>query len=668
MNEIKDIAMSGSWLEDALPWWVKELLGYGPGEEVNYRTLGEKVAEKAKEVKKIATTGSWIEDATPWWVKELLGYGPGETANYATLAQKVGEKTSEVKAIAMTGSWIQNATPQWIKELLGYGPGEEVNYTTLASKVLNRIEEVKVAAMTGAWINNITPYWIKELMGYGPGETANYQTLASKILDKTAEVSVMAITGSWINNVTPNWIKELMGYGPGETANYSTLAAKVLQKADEVRVAAMTGSWISNVMPTWLKGLLGYGPGLPITYSTIAERFRTRIDEIVSIAKSGEWLEDLTPDWIKRILGSSGSTTTTSTGFSGFGGPPTPAANTPPPGGGITNVPNPDSGGITNVPNPDSDPVENMPGGMGGGTPNPTAAEDYLRGNITREEYQARQNQGPTYDADTGTLTGSEPDPLAGIHANAPLTRWADLLSGDPDQVRFTSEMMNMLTGGDRATMERFQQLPPEFYQSNITGVDERWQPILDDYEKKLEAGHEEFDAYDDELTERYGDSDQRHRDRTQNQYVYKRRAAWASMVRRWQERITSTEMDRGRERKNVGDRTDRYTLDRRKFILRLMGFDTSGHDDDLGGAAEGGTVNDPGLLWTGERGRELLNLPKHATITPLDRLNPATAGVSGQPQVINIDVHIGNKKIERLVFESINGVIRQAAPRLFEG
>jgi len=55
-----------------------------------------------------------------------------------------------------------------------------------------------------------------------------------------------------------------------------------------------------------------------------------------------------------------------------------------------------------------------------------------------------------------------------------------------------------------------------------------------------------------------------------------------------------------------------------------------------IAGLAEGGTLTTSGSVLVGERGAEILNLPRGASVVPLDR---ATSGGSGET-IINIELN----------------------------
>jgi hypothetical protein len=72
-------------------------------------------------------------------------------------------------------------------------------------------------------------------------------------------------------------------------------------------------------------------------------------------------------------------------------------------------------------------------------------------------------------------------------------------------------------------------------------------------------------------------------------------------------------------------------------------------------GQANGGTTIRPGLSWVGEKGPELMHMPRGASVIPLDRM-----GSSGGGNVFNINVSAGMGADGAAVGEQIVNAIRR--------
>lgn len=76
-------------------------------------------------------------------------------------------------------------------------------------------------------------------------------------------------------------------------------------------------------------------------------------------------------------------------------------------------------------------------------------------------------------------------------------------------------------------------------------------------------------------------------------------------------------------------------------------------------GAADGGTITSPGLTMVGERGPELLSLPKGASVIPLtDRV---TANAVGGPSRIEVPVYLNGRQIALAVADEVSNARARA-------
>ena len=76
--------------------------------------------------------------------------------------------------------------------------------------------------------------------------------------------------------------------------------------------------------------------------------------------------------------------------------------------------------------------------------------------------------------------------------------------------------------------------------------------------------------------------------------------------------------------------------------------------------AASGGVVTRPGSIVVGEGGPELLNLPAGANVIPLGA-NAAAGGMPGQRQPIQINFQVGQRTLESVIVDIINGRVSHA-------
>ena len=84
------------------------------------------------------------------------------------------------------------------------------------------------------------------------------------------------------------------------------------------------------------------------------------------------------------------------------------------------------------------------------------------------------------------------------------------------------------------------------------------------------------------------------------------------------------------------------------------------GHVDKIDGAAGGGTTSSSGPLWVGERGPELLNLPRGANVIPLPRVPEFTGGgMSRRP--VHTHVYLDRKQIALAVSDGFDDLAATA-------
>jgi hypothetical protein len=76
-----------------------------------------------------------------------------------------------------------------------------------------------------------------------------------------------------------------------------------------------------------------------------------------------------------------------------------------------------------------------------------------------------------------------------------------------------------------------------------------------------------------------------------------------------------------------------------------------SGLANGMAHQADGGTTTRPGLSWVGERGPELVTLPRGSAVIPLPRV-PEFAGARGP---LHVHVEVNGREIATAVLDDLN-------------